>query len=368
MVSLFWAEGNPTLPQFIRQASLGKYLGSIRGAFSRLTSIIFASVLLAALAALVAFSLGLRIAIPMSGRSASETQMASALKPSASKVVSAPDTTKSCNQKLSQSNPLFASCPSFLLDYENRASTKIDTKKINIYTGVPVANSEAQYYTDSKDNLRVENDSLVLEAKNQPAPGGYSYTSARIDTQGKENFLYGKMIVRAMVPNSVGTWPAIWMLPSQPKYASLSPSSQVNRYLNDGEIDIVESVGTEPNLIYSVAHCLAYAQSNMDKSYYRTILLPDNNTTYHDYELDWTPTSLTFMVDGTVYYTHEKQANADWRTWPYDQPFYLVINLALGGKWAGSDTAHFPGDGIDKSALPAKLSIQSVRYYSYAGQ
>jgi len=272
-------------------------------------------------------------------------------------------TTTACRDAQT-SGSSFTTCPSFLEDYGNQSQGSIDTNAFSVYTGAPEANSEAEYYTNDSQNLRVQNGSLVLEARNNPE-NGYQYTSARISTQGKESFLYGKLVVRATLPAGIGTWPAIWMLPSDPKYASLSPTSDPDRYMNDGEIDIAEAVGTEPNMVYGIAHSLAYPEDGVNRSYFNTITVPNNDTTFHDYEVDWTPTSLTFRVDGTAFFTYNKQPGADYHSWPFDQPFYLIINLALGGTWGGLDTSQYPGDGVDKSVLPATMNVQSIAYYPY---
>ena len=95
--------------------------------------------------------------------------------------------------------------------------------------------------------------------------------------------------------------------------------------------------------------------------------VPGNYTSYNVYSLLWTPTSLTFEVNNKPFYTYTKNPGANYTTWPFDQPFYLIMNLALGGSWGGMDTAAFPGNGIDNSALPASLDIQSVYYYPYVG-
>lgn len=273
----------------------------------------------------------------------------------------------SCSAAEKQSNTLFTACPSFYIDYGTQRNGLVGSGIFNTYAGAPVANDEAQYYTKSPMNVRAENGSLVLQALNQP-DHGYNYTSARLDTHGKEDFLYGKIVVRAKLPGGIGTWPSIWLLPSQAKYASLSPSSDTTRYLNDGEIDIAEAVGTQPNVVYGIAHSLAYPEDGVNHAYFNTMTVPGNDTSYHDYEVDWTPTTLTFKVDGKTFFTYSKKPHANYRSWPFDQPFYLVLNLALGGTWGGTDTAQFPGDGVDKSALPASLNVQSIRYYSYAGR
>lgn len=253
----------------------------------------------------------------------------------------------------------FSSCPSFILDYSKMANGSVSDKYLNISVGHSVANDEAQVYTANTQNVRIENGNLVLEgqANNQ---SGARYTSGKVDTRGKEDFQYGKLVVRAKLPAGVGTWPAIWMLPSQSDYSR-------DNALSAGEIDITEAVGFQPGVIYSVAHSQAYDNNGVDRTFFNTITIPDYAQAFHDYEMDWTPTTLSFKVDGTTYFTYTKRAGADASTWPYDQPFYLIMNLAIGGSWGGADRKDFPADGIDSQAFPAALRIQSVHYYSYIG-
>lgn len=288
-----------------------------------------------------------------------------AVKPNS--VHTAAATAKTCDTAQKNTVASFTACPSFILDYSNRNKGVAASNYFNVYTGLPVANEEAEVYTNQSKNLRVENGSLVLQALNDPQ-GGSRYTSARIDTKGKEDFLYGKIVVRASLPTGIGTWPAIWMLPSNPKYAGLSPASDTTRYLNDGEMDLAESIGLEPHLVYGVAHTVTYDNNGVDRTYFNTIMVPDNDKVFHDYTVEWTPTTLVFKIDNTPFFSYSKRPGATYTTWPYDQPFHLVINLALGGTWAGKDRAQFPVDGVDSSALPASLKIQNIRYYSYNGK
>jgi beta-glucanase (GH16 family) len=262
---------------------------------------------------------------------------------------------------------LFASCPSFTANFATQHDGLLGSRFFNIYSGEPEANGEAQLYTADQKNVRVENGNLVLQALNDPQRG-YKYTSGRIDTKGKEDFMYGKLVVRATIPSGIGTWPAIWMLPSQSKYAAMSPANDPDAYLNDGEIDMAESVGTEPHVVYGIAHSRAYPEDGPDRSYYSTARLLNNDTTFHDYEVDWTPTNLTFKVDGKAFFAINKKPGADYRSWPYDQQFYLVVNLALGGSWGGVDRKDFPLDGVNPAALPSALRVQSVKYYPYIGK
>jgi len=345
-----WSEKRPKFSMFLQKLSK-KFIN----AFVTLLIIVIGIVI-------VILSFGVRVPLIHLPFGTNQTAQAAVVKP---KVVIAPQqAVTTCSD--SQADTLYTMCPTFSADYTNQQSGSINSNDFNVYTGAPVSNHEDEYYTDNAANIRVQDGALILEGQNQEDQG-YDFTSAHVDTHGKEDFLYGKIVIRAQLPSGIGTWPAIWLLPSQPKYASLSPASDPDRYLNDGEIDVAEAVGTQPNIVYGVAHSLAYPENGTNRSYYSTIDLPTEYTAYQDYEVDWTPTSLTFSVNGQPYFTYKKVPGAGYQSWPFNQPFYLVMNLALGGTWAGSDTKQFPGNGIDKSALPASMKIQSVNYYSYTG-
>jgi hypothetical protein len=361
MVSFEQIKGSFKLPKINPWGSVSPQIQTVlRNLTKRFAS---ASITLGVLLACIAFVvLSFGIHIPFIGNS-SQAAGTNNIKP---RIVATSSIKASCEIPVAQNNSLFTACPSFYIDYSKQQTGIVSSNIFNTYTGPAVANNESEYYTGSSNNLRVANGSLIIEARNQSAQG-YDFTSAHIDTHGKEDFLYGKLVVRATLPDGIGTWPAIWLLPSQPKYANKSSIDSPTRYLNDGEVDIAESVGTEPNVVYGVAHSIAYPEDGTNHAYYNTVTVPNNNLSFHDYEIDWTPTSITFMVDGSPYFTYSKKPNADWRSWPYDQPYYLVLNLALGGSWGGTDKKDFPGTGIDKSALPADLKIQSVQYYSYTG-
>jgi beta-glucanase (GH16 family) len=353
------------LPQIHRRNKKSKALHAVAHViYQRSLSTGLTVVPLIAGAALIALSFGIHI--PSLSNTSTNTLIGHSIPSKSGTAIMLP-TIDACSPSQSQDNPHFAACPSFLLDYSGKEKGIASNNAFNIYTGPPIANNEAEYYTNDSSNVRIANGSLVLQANNQPSHG-YSYTSARIDTKGKENFLYGKIVTRAIVPAGAGTWPAIWMLASQPKYASQGPANNTNRYANDGEIDIAESIGLQPHVVYGVAHSLAYPENGADRSYYSTATILGNDATFHDYELDWTPTSLTFAIDSNPYFTYNKKQGADWHSWPFDQPFYLVINFALGGSWAGADTSHFPDGGVDKQALPTALRVQSIHYYSYTGK
>lgn len=264
-----------------------------------------------------------------------------------------------------QSNPLFTTRPLWVQDFANPSYKTLDDLYWTALEG-PVkysSNDERQYYTSDTSNLRIENGALKLVAHNEER-GGYHYTSARIDTLGKQSFHYGRIDVMAKLPKGSGTWPAVWMLPEQDIYANKSPQDDPLRYRNGGEIDILEAIGSEPDVIYAVSHTRADSSRHSDGlGSYDTVKVPGSTTNYHKYSVFWTPTALTFAVDEVPFFTYSKERNADYTTWPFDQPFYLIVNLAMGGKWAGTDTRKFPGDGIDKGALPATLDVKSIYYY-----
>lgn len=267
-----------------------------------------------------------------------------------------------------QTNSLFSTYPKWAQDFAAETSGTLGGKYWEINQGPPQnSNHEAEYYTDSPTNLRIANGALILEATQQPEPQNYDYASARIDTAGKISFLYGRVDIVAKLPDSAGTWPAAWFLPANNKYEDLSPSSDTIRYLNGGEIDLIEEVGSQPNTEYGIVHSLSDLSNPGGVGDYNQIKVPNNDTTYNTYTMLWTPTSITFELNNNPFYTYSRPVGANYTNWPFDQPFYLILNLAMGGSWGGEDTAQFPGNGIDNSALPATMSIQSIYYYPYIG-
>jgi beta-glucanase (GH16 family) len=276
-----------------------------------------------------------------------------------------PEAPKVAPETQGVSGEWFATLPTWEEDYSKQPDGSIDTKKWNIYKGAAPGNHEAQYYSDSLDNLRIENGVLSLEAQVQ-AEAGHKYTSARIDTEGKEDFLYGKFEISAKLPNGVGSWPAAWLLPSDNINKAAHPNTNFHSYYVDGEIDILEAIGSQQNTVYGIAHSLEVPSNpNYPAAYYNTIVVPDADTQFHTYGLEWSPTNLTFTVDGQVFYTLNKEAGYDFKKWPYDQKYYLIMKLAEGGSWAGRDTKSFPPDGVDASKLPSSFDIKSVKYFPY---
>jgi beta-glucanase (GH16 family) len=223
-------------------------------------------------------------------------------------------------------------------------------------------NDEDQAYTARGKNLRVEGGHLVIEAHKEDYAGA-AYTSARIHSRGKGDFLYGRFEARAKVPRGKGTWPAIWMLPSDPfRYATTCEegdewqgSETCDAWPNSGEIDILEHVGYEMGHVHGTVHNRAYYWINWEQRKGRILLdAPDQD--WHVYAVEWSPDRIDAYVDDTLYFTYVNEGDG-WKAWPYDHPFHLVVNLAVGGAWGRA------GGGIDDGIFPQRFLVDYVRVY-----
>jgi len=205
-------------------------------------------------------------------------------------------------------------------------------------------NNELQYYTNSANNASVANGNLTITLRKEDF-GGRNYTSARLVTRNKFDFLYGRVEIKAKLPAGKGTWPALWTLPTDFAYGNW-PSS--------GEFDIMEHVGYDPNVIHVSAHTEKYNfKLNNGKTGTRKI---DNvNTQYHVYRMDWTPYSIKGYVDDALLleYVNDGSGPAEW---PFDKRFHLLFNIAYGGDWGGAQ-------GLDTNIFPATMDVDYVRYY-----
>lgn len=211
-----------------------------------------------------------------------------------------------------------------------------------------IRNGEMQcYIPDRYENCHIADGKLQLIARND----NYEYkgethkvTSASIHTRNKEKWTYCRVDVRAKLASTLGSWPAIWMMPNDEVYGY---------WPNSGEIDIMEHVGYDPNKVYFTSHCAE--QNGANNKYHSSAYLPTNATEYHVYSLVWTKDKLSWLVDDKVKFTVKKQSNS-WRGWPYNQDFYLILNLAYGGGWGGQQ-------GVDLSKLPITYYVDYVRVY-----
>ena len=207
-------------------------------------------------------------------------------------------------------------------------------------------NGELQYYMP-KGNASVENGVLIIEARKEKR-GTCSYSSARMITRDIADWLYCRIEVRAKLPSGKGTWPAIWMLPTDGVYGDWPAS---------GEIDIMEHVGYDPDVIVQSIHT---ANTHGDSASNRSTKVPGVREDFHTYGMEWLPDRIIFSVDGEQTYVYEKPEAAEEErssdSWPFDQRMHLLLNLAFGGTWGGSM-------GIDEKCLPARFEVDYVRVY-----
>lgn len=225
------------------------------------------------------------------------------------------------------------------------------------YTGLPDSNKwrydtgghgwgnqELQYYNAArKENARVENGLLIIEARKESVEG-MAYSSARLVTKGKAEWQYGKIEVKAKIPSGRGTWPAIWMLGAKTPL----------QWPDDGEIDIMEHVGFNQGTIHASVHCKKYYHS-IGTQKTATIVVPDCSAAFHVYSTEWDKDSVKVAVDGNVYFRFGNERRG-YAAWPFDNKMYLLLNIAVGGSWGGQK-------GVDDTIFPKRMEIDYVRVY-----
>ncbi|MBK3518802.1 glycoside hydrolase family 16 protein [Carboxylicivirga marina] len=207
-------------------------------------------------------------------------------------------------------------------------------------------NNELQHYTANRlENAVVKDGQLHIIAHKEDG-FNRSYTSARLVTKGKGDWLYGRIEVRAKVASGKGTWPAIWMLPSDWEYGGWPDS---------GEIDIMEYVGYAPDSLFFTVHTGAY---NHVKGTHKAngVLVPDAEHDYHVYALEWTASKCLFFLDDEKVFEFKKEERATSAEWPFDKRFHLIVNLAVGGNWGGKH-------GVDETIFPCEMLVDYVRVY-----
>lgn len=229
-------------------------------------------------------------------------------------------------------------------DYEGLPD---DTKWDYDVGGSGWGNNELQYYT-REGNAFVKDGKLVIEARKE-SHEGMDYTSARLVSRGKGDWLYGKIEVSAKLPSGLGTWPAIWMLPTDWKYGSWPAS---------GEIDIMEHVGYNQNTIHGSVHTQSYYHSiNTQKT--ATKYIEGVSDDFHTYSVEWLPDKIIILIDGEEFFTFEPtkyKPNPTYKEWPFDERMHLLLNIAVGGNWGGAK-------GMDESIYPIQMEIDYVRVY-----
>lgn len=219
-----------------------------------------------------------------------------------------------------------------------------DPVKWGYELGAKLRNNEASHYTRRPENVRVEGGNLVIEARRESHEGS-DYTSASITTRETHPFIHGRLEIRAKLPGGRGLWPALWMLGWHNEKAW---------WPEVGEIDIVEHVGHEPKLLFFTIHTL---ERNHQKKNPVQAMLPVENVSddFHVYRLDWSPSEVVLFFDGREVLRHTKTGDS-MAAWPFANPMYLIMNVAVGGDWGGMK-------GIDDDALPARMLVDYVRLY-----
>lgn len=210
--------------------------------------------------------------------------------------------------------------------------------------GTGWGNNELENYTNSINNASVTNGILSITARKEPS-NGRGYTSARMVTTNKGDWLYGRFEIKAKLPAGKGTWPAIWMLSTDWAYGDWPKS---------GEIDIMEHVGYDPNNIHISAHTEKYYfKINTQKT--ATKIIDNATTQFHLYRLDWTPYALRGYIDDQLVFQFVNEG-AGYAVWPFDKRFHLLLNLAVGGDWGGAQ-------GVDDTIFPVAMDVDYVRVY-----
>lgn len=239
-----------------------------------------------------------------------------------------------------------AAAVAFSDTFDGPAGAAVDSSKWQIETGDNVNNHERQYYTSGNKNAALDGQGhLVITARREnPADyrcwyGTCQYTSARLNTAGKFTAQYGHVEARLKVPRGQGMWPAFWML-----------GTPVN-WPDSGEIDVMENVGFEPSTVHGTIHGPGYSGSGGIGAAYS---LPNGQAfadAFHTFAVDWAPDSITWSVDGNVY-QRRTPADLGGRQWVFNKPFFLILNLAVGGYW--------PGDPDGSTVFPQQLVVDHV--------
>lgn len=197
-------------------------------------------------------------------------------------------------------------------------------------------NNESQYYTDSPDNVIVEDGLLKITARAEDFSGS-NYTSSRLVTEDKFEFTYGRVEISAKLPTGAGTWPAIWMLGED--YAT-------NAWPACGEIDIMEHVGNDQNTIHGTLHYPGNSGGDGDGD---TTVVDGVSNEFHTYEVVWSPSAITFFVDGTEFHSYVNSESS-----AFNSDFFLILNVAMGGSFGGA---------IDAGFVESTMEIDYIKVY-----
>jgi beta-glucanase (GH16 family) len=216
-------------------------------------------------------------------------------------------------------------------------------------------NRELEYYTDRPSNVYVHDGSLVITARREAYVGGdgqtRDYTSGRIESRGRFDLKYGRIEARIKLPKGQGIWPAFWMLGTD--YEQIG-------WPTCGEIDIMENVGYEPSTVHGSLHGPGYSGGNPLTGFYTLPNQAQFSNDYHVFALEWEPKVIRFYVDGILFETQTADNVPEGHRWVFDHPFFLVLNVAIGGYWPGNPDA--------TTQFPESMLVDYVRVYQMSDE
>jgi len=220
---------------------------------------------------------------------------------------------------------------------DNFNAARLDTSCWSRETAQPGwVNNELQRYTN--ENVEFADGKLLIIAKKE----NNEITSARLNTKGKRIFTYGLVEIKAKIPQGTGTWPALWML---------GQNSDEVGWPACGELDIMEHVGKKPGFIHSTIH---NSSGYGDNPYTGILEIKDPFNEFHIYSMEWTKDFIDFYTDSRLVLHYQPEIkNSD--TWPFDKPFFLIFNIAIGGNWGGPD--------VDEKLFPATMAVDWIKVY-----
>ena len=259
--------------------------------------------------------------------------------------------------KETKDDPVISDTSAWLLVwFDEFDGAGIDDEKWNKLLWRPGwVNNESQAYTDRDTNLFIRDGKLVIRGLIEPGYAGTDYsgtdyvadfTSGRVNTAGLASWTYGKFDIRAKLPKGNGSWPAIWMLGSN--------ISTVG-WPHCGEIDIMEHVGHDDGNIHASIHTTDFNHMiGTQKS--GQVIVPTATDSFHVYSLEWDSTYIRYLVNDDPYFFIYNDSNGDENKWPFNNPHYIILNLAIGGDWGGAQ-------GIDNSAFPMEMEVDFIQVF-----
>jgi beta-glucanase (GH16 family) len=210
--------------------------------------------------------------------------------------------------------------------------------------GTGTTNDNIHFYTDRSENARIVDGKLRIIARKE-AYRGSNYTSAFLETGTAVNWRYGRIEARIKLPGTPGFVPAFWMLPADNTFGWWPQS---------GEVDIMEYPTTQGTSVFGTAHTKAYNLFSSEPPRGGSVRVPDAESNFHLYAVEWTEEKIDFFVDDQKYFTFGND-HRGFETWPFDQPFYIILDLAVGGGWVGAPD--------ERTVFPAVMEIDYVRVY-----